>query len=218
MLDAVLDALLDTAKLLPILFLTYLLMEHLEHHSAGKLNGALRSSRRAGPALGAVLGLIPQCGLSGAAASLYAGGAVTMGTLVAVFLATSDEMLPIMISAQVPVGKLLLILGLTYLFLSPKEANHYLGYRCYYGMGSVQAWRFTQKLGGLVLGGLGLVLTVVMLFLSMSLRGMAVEAMVWRAAKCLIWEAALAILANLAVTGAAFVTFDAKGNYRSKRR
>ncbi len=112
MLDAVLDALLDTAKLLPILFLTYLLMEHLEHHSAGKLNGALRSSRRAGPALGAVLGLIPQCGLSGAAASLYAGGAVTMGTLVAVFLATSDEMLPIMISAQVPVGKLLLILGL----------------------------------------------------------------------------------------------------------
>ena len=113
---------------------------------------------------------------------------------------------------------LLLILGLTYLFLSPKEANHYLGYRCYYGMGSVQAWRFTQKLGGLVLGGLGLVLTVVMLFLSMSLRGMAVEAMVWRAAKCLIWEAALAILATLAVTGAAFVTFDAKGNYRSKRR
>ena len=113
---------------------------------------------------------------------------------------------------------LLLILGLTYLFLSPKEANHYLGYRCYYGMGSVQAWRFTQKLGGLVLGGLGLVLTVVMLFLSMSLRGMAVEAMVWRAAKCLIWEAVLAILANLAVTGAAFVTFDAKGNYRSKRR
>ena len=113
---------------------------------------------------------------------------------------------------------LLLILGLTYLFLSPKEANHYLGYRCYYGMGSVQAWRFTQKLSGIVLGGLGLVLTVVMLFLSMSLRGMAVEAMVWRAAKCLIWEAALAILANLAVTGAAFVTFDAKGNYRSKRR
>ena len=113
---------------------------------------------------------------------------------------------------------LLLLLGLTYLFLSPREANHYLGYRCYYGMGSVQAWRFTQKLGGLVLGGLGLVLTVVMLFLSMSLRGMAVEAMVWRAAKCLTWEAALAILANLAVTGAAFVTFDAKGNYRSKRR
>ena len=113
---------------------------------------------------------------------------------------------------------ILLILGLFYLFLSPKEANYYFGYRCYYGMGSVQAWRFTQKLGGLVLGGLGLVLTVVMLFLSMSLRGMAVEAMVWRAAKCLIWEAALAILATLAVTGAAFVTFDAKGNYRSKRR
>ena len=118
----------------------------------------------------------------------------------------------------VPVLTGYLVLGIAYLLLSPKEANYYFGYRCYFGMGSVQAWRFTQKLGGLVLGGLGLVLTVVMLFLSMSLRGMAVEAMVWRAAKCLIWEAVLAILANLAVTGAAFVTFDAKGNYRSKRR
>ena len=113
---------------------------------------------------------------------------------------------------------ILLILGLFYLFLSPKEANYYFGYRCYYGMGSVQAWRFTQKLGGLVLGGLGLVLTVVMLFLSMSLRGMAVEAMVWRATKCLIWEAALALLANLAINAAAFLLFDSHGDFRSKKR
>lgn len=57
---------------------------------------------------------------------------------------------------------LLLVLGLSYLFLAPKEANYYLGYRCYYGMGSVHAWRFTQRIAGMVLGGLGLVLTVVM--------------------------------------------------------
>ena len=113
---------------------------------------------------------------------------------------------------------LLLLLGLTYLFLAPKEANHYLGYRCYYGMGSVQAWRFTQKLSGIVLGGLGLVLTAVMVFMMMSFRGMEVEAMLWRAVKCLIWEAALALLANLAIQAAAFFLFDANGDYRSKKR
>ena len=119
----------------------------------------------------------------------------------------------------VMVGPVLLIaLGLTYLLLSPKEANHHLGYRCYFGMGSVQAWRFTQKFSGVVLGGLGLILTAVMVFMMMSFRGMEVEAMLWRAVKCLIWEAALALLANLAIQAAAFFLFDANGDYRSKRR
>ena len=113
---------------------------------------------------------------------------------------------------------LLLLLGLTYLFLAPKEANHYLGYRCYFGMGSVQAWRFTQKLSGIVLGGLGLVLTVVMVFMMMSFRGMEVQAMLWRAVKCLIWQAALALLANLAINAAAFFLFDSRGDFRSKKR
>lgn len=111
MLDAVLDALIDTAKLLPILFFTYLLMEYLEHHAGSKLALALNRWQKAGPLLGAGLGLIPQCGFSGAVASLYAGGAVTMGTLLAVFLATSDEMLPILISAQIPASTMALILG-----------------------------------------------------------------------------------------------------------
>ena len=119
----------------------------------------------------------------------------------------------------VMVGPVLLIaLGLTYLLLSPKEANHHLGYRCYFGMGSVQAWRFTQKFSGVVLGSLGLTLTAVMVFMMMSFRGMEVEAMLWRAVKCLIWEAALALLANLAIQAAAFFLFDANGDYRSKRR
>ena len=113
---------------------------------------------------------------------------------------------------------LLILLGLTYLFLAPKEANHYLGYRCYFGMGSVQAWRFTQKLSGIVLGGLGLVLTAVMVFMMMSFRGMEVQAMLWRAVKCLIWQAALALLANLAINAAAFFLFDSRGDFRSKKR
>ena len=119
----------------------------------------------------------------------------------------------------VMIGPVLLILvGLTYLFLAPKEANHYLGYRCYFGMGSVQAWRFTQKLSGIVLGGLGLVLTAVMVFMMMSFRGMEVQAMLWRAVKCLIWQAALALLANLAINAAAFFLFDSRGDFRSKKR
>ena len=112
----------------------------------------------------------------------------------------------------------MLVLGLAYLFLSPREANYYFGYRCYFGMGSVQAWRFTQKFSGVVLGGLGLILTAIMVFMMMSFRGMEVEAMLWRAVKCLIWEAALALLANLAIQAAAFFLFDANGDYRSKRR
>ena len=113
---------------------------------------------------------------------------------------------------------LLILLGLTYLFLAPKEANHYLGYRCYFGMGSVQAWRFTQKFSGVVLGGLGLILTAVMVFMMMSFRGMEVQAMLWRAVKCLIWQAALALLANLAINAAAFFLFDSRGDFRSKKR
>ena len=74
----------------------------------------------------------------------------------------------------------LLVLGLAYLFLSPKEANYYFGYRCYYGMGSVQAWRFTQRLAGIVLGGLGLVLTGVALVASVGFGSMDAEALVWR--------------------------------------
>ena len=113
---------------------------------------------------------------------------------------------------------LLLALGLVYLFLTPREANHYIGYRCYFGMGSVNAWRFTQRLAGIVFGGLGLILTVVMLLIAGSFREMAMDAMVWKAVRCLIWEAALALLAHLGVTVTAAVLFDRKGNYRRKKK
>ena len=111
---------------------------------------------------------------------------------------------------------LLLILGLCYLFLAPKEANYYFGYRCYYGMGSVHAWRFTQRIAGMILGGLGLILTVVMGVLSLGFASMDIEAMVWRAVWCLVWEAVLSLLATLAINGLAMYWFDRKGELRRR--
>jgi len=113
---------------------------------------------------------------------------------------------------------ILLVLGLSYLFFSPKEANYYFGYRCYFGMGSVEAWRFTQRLAGALLGGLGLVLTGVMLFLSSGFGSMDPMEMVWKAFWCLVWQGILALLANLAVWAAAAIRFDARGNLRKHTR
>ena len=111
---------------------------------------------------------------------------------------------------------LLLILGLCYLLLAPKEANFYFGYRCYYGMGSVHAWRFTQRIAGMILGGLGLILTVVMGILSLGFASMEIEAMVWRAVWCLVWEAVLSLLATLAINALAMYWFDRKGELRRR--
>ena len=112
---------------------------------------------------------------------------------------------------------ILLALGLAYLFFSPREANYYFGYRCYFGMGSVEAWRFTQRLAGIVLGTVGLILSGVMLVMSLGFPGMDTMEMVWKAFWCLIWQAVLALLANAAIWTAAAIRFDAKGNYRKKK-
>lgn len=106
---------------------------------------------------------------------------------------------------------LLLTMGLIYYFLAPKEANHYLGFRCYFGMGSVEAWRFTQKLAGLVWSGLGLILTVVMLFSTMGLRKLPIVDQVWRSIKCLGWEAGLILAAVAFVHIMAAIYFDKNG-------
>ncbi|MBR7098616.1 MAG: arsenic efflux protein, partial [Clostridia bacterium] len=89
-------SLLDTVKLLPFLFLTYLLMEYLEHRSGNVTERWLKGSGKIGPLVGGALGIVPQCGFSAAASGLYAGRLITTGTLIAVYLSTSDEMLPIM--------------------------------------------------------------------------------------------------------------------------
>ena len=118
--DVLADAVIDTVKLIPFLFLTYLLMEWLEEKTGEKAVSMIRRNGRWGPVIGAVLGVVPQCGFSAAAASLYSGGLITVGTLLAIFLSTSDEMLPIMISEAVSpliIGKILLtkiVLGLLF--------------------------------------------------------------------------------------------------------
>lgn len=98
------DSFMDSVRLIPFLFLTYLAMEYLEHRTqkvTRKLNG---------PVIGGLLGIVPQCGFSAAAANLYAGRVITLGTLMAVYLSTSDEMLPILISRQVPLDTILYLL------------------------------------------------------------------------------------------------------------
>ena len=101
----------DTLYLIPFLFVTYLVMEWLEHKTGGKAQAAVQRAGAAGPIVGAVVGVVPQCGFSAVAATLWAGRVITLGTLFAVFLSTSDEMLPIFIAEQVPLDVILKILG-----------------------------------------------------------------------------------------------------------
>lgn len=108
--EVLLDSLLDTVKLIPFLFLVYLFLEWLEHETTGKMEQFLQAHKPVAPIVGSFLGLLPECGVSTAASSLYTTGVISVGTLIAIFLSTSDEMLPIMISAQAPVSKFLPIL------------------------------------------------------------------------------------------------------------
>ena len=112
----------------------------------------------------------------------------------------------------------LLVLGLSYLFLTPKEANYYVGYRCYFGMGSEYAWRFTQRLAGFLFAGVGLVLSIVMFAISIRFSYMQLPDMVWKAASCLVVELVAAVLLILIVNISAMYHFDRKGKHRRKRR
>ncbi|MDE6926958.1 MAG: arsenic efflux protein [Acetatifactor sp.] len=110
MCDVVIDTLLDTVKLIPFLFLTYLAMEYLEHKTGQKAQRLVRKAGKFGPVIGGTLGIVPQCGFSAAASNLYTGRVITLGTLIAIYLSTSDEMLPILISEQAPVRTIVFIL------------------------------------------------------------------------------------------------------------
>ena len=105
-------ALEDTLALVPFLFVTYIALEALEHAAGARANAVVRRAGAAGPVAGALLGVVPQCGFSAMAATLYAGRVVTLGTLVAVFLSTSDEMLPMLVAERVDSGLLFRVLGL----------------------------------------------------------------------------------------------------------
>jgi hypothetical protein len=110
MLDAFLDALIDTLKIFPFLFAAYLAMEYLESHTEDRIRHFVKRAGWMGPFWGGLLGAVPQCGFSAAASNLYAGRAISLGTLIAIFLSTSDEMLPIMLSSSVPAVRILKII------------------------------------------------------------------------------------------------------------
>lgn len=112
LIDILQDALIDTVKLVPFLFLTYWAMEALEHAAGEHAQEAVKRAGAAGPLVGALLGAFPQCGFSTAASTFYAGRVITMGTLIAVYLSTSDEMLPIFIAEQVEPSLVFKILGI----------------------------------------------------------------------------------------------------------
>ena len=101
----------ESLLLLPLLFLTYLFMELLEHKAGDGVKKAVSRAGRMGPLLGGLLGLLPQCGFSAVAAGLYAARIVTPGTVLAVFLATSDEMIPVLLGAGIPAEQVLTVLG-----------------------------------------------------------------------------------------------------------
>ena len=109
-LDALTDTFIDGIKILPFLFVTYVLMEYIEHKAGSKAERFVKKSGRLGPVVGSILGVVPQCGFSAAAANFYAGRIITLGTLI--FLSTSDEMLPILISEKVSPVLIFQILGM----------------------------------------------------------------------------------------------------------
>lgn len=110
MLDVILDTLLDALKTLPFLFGAYLVIEFIEHRAADKFAAWLAKFGKAGSVIGALLGIVPQCGFSVAAANLYSNRMITAGTLIAVFISTSDEAIPVLISNPQSAGKLLPLL------------------------------------------------------------------------------------------------------------
>lgn len=142
---ALLHAIEHTLPIIPFLYLTYLLMELLERRAGGRMQKIISQSGKFGPLLGALLGVVPQCGFSAVGAGLYAGRVIGTGTLIAIFLSTSDEMLPLLISSGAPVGLILKILaskviiaaiagfavdGITRIITKDKKEEHKIGEIC----------------------------------------------------------------------------------------
>ena len=112
MKEIILDTLLDSLKLLPFLFVAFLLIEIIEHKFSSKTNKIIEKSGKLGPFVGSTLGIIPQCGFSVVATNLYVTRIISLGTLIAIYLSTSDEMLPILLSEQVSASLILKIVGI----------------------------------------------------------------------------------------------------------
>ena len=112
MLDIIKDSLLDVLKLIPFLFIAFLFLEYIEHKMSKKNEKILVNNKKIGPIAGGVLGAFPQCGFSAMATKLFSSRVITLGTLIAVYLSTSDEMLPIMLSNGTNILTILKIIGI----------------------------------------------------------------------------------------------------------
>lgn len=134
MIEVLLDTIKDGLKLLPFLFVTYLILEIIEKKASNKTEEMIKKAGKFGPIVGAFLGMIPQCGFSAAASSLFSARIISAGTLIAIFLSTSDEMLPILISQSAPILLIVKILsikliigmmsGMTIDIVLKKKDNH----------------------------------------------------------------------------------------------
>lgn len=125
----------------------------------------------------------------------------------------------LLVRISVLIGPLvLMILGLIYLLLPPKEANHSLGYQFFWGKSSVECWRFTQRLAGFAWSVLGLVLLVVMYFISNGFAGKEAMDMISAAAHCILWELVLIAVCCLVVDVLVMVVYDSKGRKRKDKK
>ena len=109
--EVVLDGLIDVLKLIPFLFVAFLILEYIEHKMSKKNKDILSRNKKVGPLVGSFLGAFPQCGFSSLATNLFSSRVITLGTLIAVYLSTSDEMLPLMIAEKVNVLTIVKIIG-----------------------------------------------------------------------------------------------------------
>lgn len=112
MFEIIEETIIDSVKILPFLFITYLIMEYIEHKMNEKTKTAIKKSGKFGPLIGGIVGIFPQCGFSVSATNLYAGRVITLGTLISVYLTTSDEMLPILISEAISPNVIIKILAI----------------------------------------------------------------------------------------------------------
>ena len=128
-----------------------------------------------------------------------------------------EKVLPIVKIFVVAGPVIMLILGLLYLFAAPKEANHHFGYRCYFGMGSEQAWRFTQRIAGVTWTALGAILTVAMLIVTARFPGQDILEMLSTAAICVVVEAAVLLVANIIIRIIIAAIFDRHGDRRRSK-
>lgn len=114
MTEILLDTIIDSIKILPFLLITYVIMEYIEHKMSQKSKETIKKAGKWGPLLGSSVGIIPQCGFSVSATNLYSARVISLGTLMAVYLSTSDEMIPIFISEKVPILTLIQILAIKF--------------------------------------------------------------------------------------------------------